>query len=101
MPSAIFSHAHRVTYAECTSGNHIYYGRYLELMEAARGEFFRHLGRPFLVLQEDDFIFPAIEVRASQKSRRGILLCQTALSQPVIFATSWLSLPRRKVTCAP
>jgi len=50
-----------VTYADCTPGNHIYYGRYLDLMEAARGEFFRHLGTPFLQWQERGFIFPVIE----------------------------------------
>ena len=42
-------------------GNHIYYGRYLDLLEAARGEFFRHLGQPFLRWQENDTIFPVIE----------------------------------------
>lgn len=50
-----------MTYAECTAGNHIYYGRYLDLLEAARGEFFRHLGTTFLQWQERDFIFPVIE----------------------------------------
>lgn len=56
-----FRHTHRVTYAECTVGNHIYYGRYLDLLEAARGEFFRHLGAPFLQWQEADTVFPVIE----------------------------------------
>jgi acyl-CoA thioester hydrolase len=56
-----FHHTHRVTYADCTPGNHIYYGRYLDLLEAARGEFFRHLGTPFLQWQERGFIFPVIE----------------------------------------
>ena len=39
-----FRHPHRVTYAECTVGNHIYHSRYLDLLEAARGEFLRSLG---------------------------------------------------------
>jgi len=52
-----------VTYADCTPGNHVYYGRYLDLLEAARGEFFRHLGTPFLQWQEQGFIFPVIECR--------------------------------------
>jgi acyl-CoA thioester hydrolase len=56
-----FSHVHRVTYAECTMGNHIYYGRYLELLEAARGEFFRHLGVTFQQWQQRQLIFPVIE----------------------------------------
>ena len=58
-----FVYSHRVTYAECAMGNHIYYGRYLELLEAARGEFFRHLGTTFLQWQERDTLFPVVEAR--------------------------------------
>ena|SRR5688572_8568185 len=61
MTAAVFRHSHRVTYSLCTIGNHIYYSRYLDLLEAARGEFFRHLGRTFLQLQEQGVIFPVIE----------------------------------------
>jgi acyl-CoA thioester hydrolase len=60
---AVFRHSHRVTYAECTLGNHIYYGRYLDLLEAARGEFFRTLGTTFLEWQQQGIIFPVIECR--------------------------------------
>ncbi len=63
MAAAAFRHQHRVTYAECTVGDHIYYGRYLDLLEAARGEFFRHLGTTFLQWQEQDTLFPVIECR--------------------------------------
>lgn len=62
-----FRHHHRVNYAECTVGNHIYHSRYLDLLEAARGEFLRALGRTVLSLQEADFIFPVIEARLSYK----------------------------------
>jgi acyl-CoA thioester hydrolase len=62
-----FRHRHRVSYAECTVGNHIYHSRYLDLLEAARGEFLRSLGRTVLSLQEADFIFPVIEARLSYK----------------------------------
>jgi len=55
-----FSQPHRVTYAECTIGNHVYYARYLELLEEARGEYFRSIGIPFLRLQEQDTVFPVI-----------------------------------------
>ncbi len=41
-------------------GNHVYYSRYLEMLEGARGEFFRHLGCPFLGLQEAGTAFPVI-----------------------------------------
>lgn len=63
----MFVHHHRVSYAECTVGNHIYHSRYLDLLEAARGEFLRSLGRTVLALQNDDYIFPVIEARLRYK----------------------------------
>ena len=48
-------------------GNHIYYARYLDLLEAARGEFFRHLGITFQQLQESGTLFPVIEARLRYK----------------------------------
>lgn len=59
----MFVHNHRVTYAECTTGNHIYHARYLDLLEAARGEFLRSLGTTVLSCQNQDAIFPVIEAR--------------------------------------
>ena len=64
----IFRHQHRVSYAECTVGNHIYYARYLDLLEAARGEFFREAGKTFSELQAADTIFPVVEVRLKYKA---------------------------------
>ena len=61
--SAVFIHRLRVTYADCTLGNHVYYGRYLDFLEATRGEFFRHLARTFLQWQEAGVIFPVLEVQ--------------------------------------
>lgn len=63
MAAATFRYPHRVTYAECTVGNHIYYARYLDLLEAARGAFFRELGVSFLQWQERGTVFPVIECR--------------------------------------
>lgn len=63
MAANVFRHLHRVTYANCTLGNHIYYARYLDLLEAARGEFFRHLGVTCLEWQQQDIVFPVIECR--------------------------------------
>jgi acyl-CoA thioester hydrolase len=63
-----FRYQHRVSYAECTVGNHIYYGRYLEILERARGEFARSLGRNLLELQESDTIFPVLEVCLKYKA---------------------------------
>ena len=64
----MFRHTHRVTYAECTVGNHIYHSRYLDLLEAARGEFIRSLGPTVLHWQDKDVIFPVIEARLRYKS---------------------------------
>jgi acyl-CoA thioester hydrolase len=63
MADSTFRHPYRVTYADCTLANHIYYARYLNLLEAARGEFFRHIGKPLLELQNTGIIFPVIECR--------------------------------------
>jgi len=68
MAGRTFCYEHRVTYAECTVGNHVYYARYLDLLEAARGAFFRTLGTRFHDWQERDTIFPVIECRLRYKS---------------------------------
>lgn len=67
MSHQTFVHTHRVTYAECTIGNHVYYARYLDLLEEARGEFFRGIGITFRQLQESGVIFPVIEVNLHYK----------------------------------
>ncbi len=67
MSQQTFSHAHRVTYAECTIGDHIYYSRYLDLLEEARGEFFRHIGLTFHALHAAGTIFPVIEAHLRHK----------------------------------
>jgi acyl-CoA thioester hydrolase len=61
MSESVFRHQHRVVYADCTLGNHVYYGRYLDMLEAARGEFFRRLGVTLLGWQELGFMFPVVE----------------------------------------
>ncbi len=63
MHHQVFRHPHRVTYAECTAGNHVYHSRYLDILEAARGEFFRNLHEPLLNLQQSGHLFPVIECR--------------------------------------
>jgi acyl-CoA thioester hydrolase len=64
---SVFNHQHRVLYGECTVGNHVYYSRYLDMLEEARGEFFRHLGCPFLGLQEAGMAFPVIGLHIAYK----------------------------------
>jgi acyl-CoA thioester hydrolase len=59
----VFVHRHRVSYAECTVGNHVYHSRYLDLLEVARGEFMRDRGQPFLGWQERGWVFPIVETR--------------------------------------
>jgi len=66
--AAVFRYSHRVIYSECTVGNHVYYARYLDLFEAARGEFFRHAGAPLPELQAAGTIFPVIECRLRYKA---------------------------------
>lgn len=68
MSHQVFRHTHRVSYAECTVGNHIYYARYLDLLERARGEFVRSLGATLVTLQEQDTIFPAVESHLKYKA---------------------------------
>lgn len=67
MAHKTFRFFHRVSYSECTLGNHVYHARYLDILEAARGEFFRQLGHPFLAWQEKDRIFPIIDCRLRYK----------------------------------
>jgi acyl-CoA thioester hydrolase len=63
----VFQHQHRVIYGECTVGNHVYYSRFLEMLEGARGEFFRHLASPLSGLQEAGTAFPVIGLQMSFK----------------------------------
>jgi|1185.fasta_scaffold219750_2 acyl-CoA thioester hydrolase len=63
MSSETFIHRQRVIYAQCTIGNHVYHSRYLDIMEAARGEFMRALGYPLQRLQDEDYIFPVVSLR--------------------------------------
>lgn len=62
-----FRYEHRVTYAECTIGDHVYHSRYLDLLEAARGEFMRSLGGSVRSAQVAGYIFPVIEARLRYK----------------------------------
>ena len=48
-------------------GDHIYYSRYLDLLEAARGELFRHAGIPFKQLHEDDTLLPVVDAHLRYK----------------------------------
>lgn len=83
MSGQIFRCEQRVSYAHCTVGNHVYHSRYLDLLEIARGEFFRHLGRTFLHWQEQDTIFPVIECRMCYKG--------AARYDDVIVTELWLT----------
>ncbi len=58
MTHKVFRCSHRVSYAECTVGNHVYHSRFLDILERCRGEFFRSLDSSFLQLQEQGFMFP-------------------------------------------
>jgi len=68
MSDNVFRHQHRVVYADCTLGNHVYYARYLDMLEAARGEFFRQFGVTLLNWQERGFMFPVVEAHLRYKT---------------------------------
>ncbi len=68
MSDQSFVHIHRVTYADCTIGNHVYYANYLGILEAARGEFFRHLDATLLHWQEAGLMFPVVEAHLRYKA---------------------------------
>ena len=68
MSEGTFSYQHRVVYADCTLGNHVYYARYLDILEAARGEFFRPLGTTLLGWQERGYMFPVVEAHLRYKA---------------------------------
>ena len=59
---------HRVVYADCTLGNHVYYSRYLDILEAARGEFFRAAGVTLNEWQTRGFMFPVVQVQLRYKA---------------------------------
>lgn len=67
MHGSIFHYHHRVSYSECTLGNHVYYGRYLDILERARGELFQAVGHSMLSLQERGAIFPVLECSIKYK----------------------------------
>ena len=67
MSDSVFQHQHRVVYAECTVGNHVYYARYLDMLEEARGELFRRAGCPLLALQEGGTALPVIGLEIAYK----------------------------------
>ena len=59
----VFEHHLRVAASDCTVGNHVYYSRYLDWLEAARNELMRAVGHPFGALMESGVMLPAIEAR--------------------------------------
>lgn len=87
MSASVFRHQYRVPYADCTLGNHVYYARYLDLLEAVRGEFFRSLGVTLLQWQERDTIFPVIEARLRYKA--------TARYDDLLTTELWLTSAER------
>jgi acyl-CoA thioester hydrolase len=64
----MFKHQIRVAYRDVTVGNHVYYSRYLDLLEIARNELFRNLGYPLIKLQEEQIIFPVVECHLQFKA---------------------------------
>ena len=61
LTAGFFAYSVRVSYAHCTLGDHVYYARYLDLLEIARGEFFRQIGFSCRALQEQGIVFQVME----------------------------------------
>jgi acyl-CoA thioester hydrolase len=61
LESTKFRYVLRVAYTHCTIGNHVYYSRYLDFMEIARGELFRVMGATCHDLHNLGLVFPVIE----------------------------------------
>ena len=58
----MFTYQMRVPYSDVTAGNHVYYSRYLEWLEAARTEAFREMGVTLEELQtKQSLMFPVVE----------------------------------------
>ncbi len=87
MPHSVFKHEHRIAYSECTLGDHVYYARYLDLLERVRGEFFRQLGQTFRQMQGTDTTFPVIECTLRYKA--------PARYDDVLTTEVWLALVER------
>src|SRR5438874_367129 len=80
----VFEWKHRVVYSECTIGDHIYYARYLDILEEARGEFARSLGFPLRNLQDQGVIFPVVECHVQYR--------RPARYDQVLLIQLWVSL---------
>jgi acyl-CoA thioester hydrolase len=63
-----FQDRHRVVYAECTLGDHVFYSRYWDIIEAARGAFFREVGHPLKRLQGEGCLFPVVRCQAHYRA---------------------------------
>jgi len=58
----MFTFQMRVPYSDMTCGEHVYYSRYLEWLEAARNEAFREMGTTLHDLQKKKkLMFPVVE----------------------------------------
>jgi hypothetical protein len=75
MPESVFRHTHRVVYSECTVGNHVYYARYLDMLEAARGEFMRQFGLRPASGRRPARPFPSLAWKSPTKARRATMIC--------------------------
>ncbi len=69
MSANTFSHIHRVSYAETAPSDHVYYSRYLEMIEECRGEFFRSLGCTLRSIYDEHGVqFPVRECHLKYRS---------------------------------
>ena len=103
----IFEHHLRVPASDCTVGNHVYYSRYLDWLEATRNEFFRALGHPFPQLFESGVMLPAIEAQLQYRGAARFddrvvvrLWLQEVSRVKLVFAAEIVSVETGKVLVA-
>lgn len=61
----------RVRYSETDQMRVVYYGRYFEYFEQARGEFLRSLGLPYAEIEHQGVLLPVIEASARYRQSVG------------------------------
>ncbi len=63
-----FEFIRRVRYSDVTVGDHVFYSRYLEFIEEARGEFFRHIGLPLSDLTKQNLQMPVVDLQVKYRA---------------------------------
>ncbi len=94
MKMKVFQHQYRVSYADSAPGDHVYFSRYLEMIEECRGEFFRGLGISLKRLADElEVQFPVRECHLTYRApaRHDDVLTITAVVEDLSRARMTLA----------